>query len=313
MLVERLKSAIPLIVIVCLAFFAPMKVSAWLFAVLALAMLYFGCAETYTLLAPKNRRLHQSLFTLLGVLFFLRGVVPYLSHQLFINHVQQIEQGEMSEMYAVLSGYQQIFPGLCAIVFLLAFFLTFHQTPDRETVNGILVSLGACVFVAWQLSYLVSIFYYPVKTGDPRLLLFYLILVTKMADTGAFAVGATTAKRPGGNHKLAPLVSPKKSWEGLIGGTVVSLASSLVFVALCHDRLAVNGVQVIGWVDAVIIGIAVSPLGLVGDLAESAIKRSANAKDSGSLPGIGGILDTLDSLLPMGPLFYAYMQLKLAA
>ena len=68
----------------------------------------------------------------------------------------------------------------------------------------------------------------------------------------------------------------------------------------------------IGWGGAILIGVAAAPIGLLGDLAESAIKRAANAKDSGSLPGIGGILDVLDSLLPMGPLFYAYLRLAAA-
>ena len=145
----------------------------------------------------------------------------------------------------------------------------------------------------------------------------YLILVTKIADTGAYFVGTGTAKLPGGNHKLAKAISPKKSWEGLGGGVVFSLAASLLFFHFAQDYLhfrdfgGLANINIhLTRLDAILLGIAAPLIGLLGDLAESAIKRAANAKDSGNLPGLGGILDTLDSLLPMGPLSYAWLILK---
>lgn len=298
MLIERLKSAIPLIAIVCAVFFAPLAYSSWLFLVLAVAMLFFACQETFDLLAPHFQKRHFTFALVMGGLMLLDAAIPFFARQ-------------FPSCGNVLHAYQSVMPGLCATIMLVAFASTFKSQPDRKTVNGILVSIGAFVFIAWQLLYFVKLFYIPTMPGeDPRIILFYMILVTKMADVGAFAVGVNTAKRPGGNHRLAPLISPKKSWEGFIGGTIFSLITSLIFTACLYNKLRINGCQVIGYVDAVIIGIMASPIGLLGDLAESAIKRAADAKDSGKLPGIGGILDTLDSLLPMGPMFYAYILLK---
>ena len=147
---------------------------------------------------------------------------------------------------------------------------------------------------------------------DMRPILFFMILVTKIADTGAFAAGSWTAKRPEGNHKLIPLVSPKKSWEGLIGGTVASVVTALICYFFWPASVSVNGMKLFGLQEVIIIGILASVIGLLGDLAESALKRAAGAKDSGNLPGIGGILDTLDSLIFVAPLFYAYLNFVLA-
>ena len=146
---------------------------------------------------------------------------------------------------------------------------------------------------------------------DMRPILFFMILVTKIADTGAFAAGSWTAKRPGGNHKLIPLVSPKKSWEGLIGGTVASVVTGLICYFCWPGSVSINGVKLFGIAEVIVIGILASVIGLLGDLAESALKRAAGAKDSGHLPGIGGILDTLDSLIFVSPLFYAYLSIVL--
>lgn len=295
MLSERLKSAIPLIAIVTIAFFAPMSWGAPLFGLLAVAMLCTACSEVFSLLAPSHRQRLQWLVTATGLLLALIGTFPWLS----------LHFPSLSNALTSLAPLQHALP---ALAMLLAFWLSFRETPSRENVNGLLIAAGAGCFICWQLSYFVRIYFYP-GSDHSRLLLFYLIAVTKMADVGAFAAGSLCAKRPGGNHHLAPLVSPKKSWEGLVGGTIFSLATSLVFVACCGDKLGiVAGNPVIGWTSAAIIGILASPVGLLGDLAESAIKRAANAKDSGKLPGIGGVLDTLDSLLPMGPLFYTYLQ-----
>jgi phosphatidate cytidylyltransferase len=128
-------------------------------------------------------------------------------------------------------------------------------------------------------------------------LVFFVILVTWAGDTGAYISGKTL-----GRHALAPSISPKKTVEGLIGGAVlallVALASRLWFLPL------------LTLTDAVILAILLTAAGLLGDLAESAIKRSVHQKDSGSLiPGHGGMLDRLDSLLFTGPCFYYYVVL----
>ena len=122
------------------------------------------------------------------------------------------------------------------------------------------------------------------ETGCWWLLL--AILTVYAADTGAYAVGRLI-----GRHRLAPSISPGKTWEGTAGGMLFAVIAAVLLGALFPLRLEIWHLAVIG----VILG-AVSP---IGDLVESKIKRLADAKDSGNLfPGHGGMLDRLDSLLP---------------
>lgn len=128
-------------------------------------------------------------------------------------------------------------------------------------------------------------------------------------DTFAYCVGVTTAKMPGGNHKMSPRISPKKSWEGLIGGIVCTIIAAF----LLHRFGWFDAITKEGYEDLIIIAFAliVSLFGVLGDLVESLMKRTVGVKDSGKfLPGHGGILDRFDSTLlatPMALLFVLLM------
>lgn len=124
----------------------------------------------------------------------------------------------------------------------------------------------------------------------------YAILITFASDTAAYAVGTLI-----GRHKLAPSISPSKTWEGTIGGIIGAAAVSAAFAVFIDlDALPLAA--------AIALGAALSVLGQVGDLAESWLKRTAGVKDSGQLlPGHGGILDRLDSLLPILPAVLVYV------
>jgi phosphatidate cytidylyltransferase len=132
----------------------------------------------------------------------------------------------------------------------------------------------------------------PVDVGAWRLTLLFAIIMS--ADTLAFFTGSAF-----GRHKLAPRVSPGKTLEGLAGGLVGGILAALVV-----RRLGLPGLPL---VDAIALGAVVAALGVVGDLAESLLKRWAGVKDSGALfPGHGGMLDRLDSLLFGAPVLYYY-------
>ncbi len=142
------------------------------------------------------------------------------------------------------------------------------------------------------------------QTG--RLLIFYLVVVVKAMDTGAYFAGTLL-----GRHKLIPRISPRKTWEGFYGGIAAGLAASLIFF-FARQVPGESGVAEFGalamtvW-DAVILGVLLPLVGVVGDLAESLLKRASGTKDSGmSIPGLGGILDILDSLLFAAPVLYYY-------
>ncbi|MCG3778081.1 MAG: Phosphatidate cytidylyltransferase [Nitrospira sp.] len=126
-------------------------------------------------------------------------------------------------------------------------------------------------------------------------LIFFLLLVTWASDTGAYYVGTLY-----GRHRLAPTISPKKSYEGLAGGVISAIIAAYIIRWWFLPALSV--------LDCLALGILLTITGLWGDLSESAMKRSAGIKDSGGiLPGHGGMLDRLDSLLFTAPAFYYYV------
>lgn len=126
----------------------------------------------------------------------------------------------------------------------------------------------------------------------------FLIFVTKFGDIGAYTIGTLASKRKHGNHKIIPSISPKKSWEGTIGGLITSIAVSMI----------IGRVYGFSMITAIVFGIGLFAGGFTGDLAESSLKRCAEIKDSGNIiPGIGGALDLVDSLLINAPLFYVLL------
>jgi phosphatidate cytidylyltransferase len=128
----------------------------------------------------------------------------------------------------------------------------------------------------------------------------YLIVVTKFSDMGAYLTGMAIGK-----HPLIPHISPKKTWEGFFGALGLSLLASLGLFALMPGHLSM-----LTWTHATVLGLLLGFAAVIGDLAESIIKRSTGVKDSGSfLPGIGGALDLVDSLLFTAPLLFFYLRL----
>jgi len=163
--------------------------------------------------------------------------------------------------------------------------LKHHLVDSAVTVTGVL-------YIGVAMSYLIVIRSFP--AGDELVL--FLLLITWAADTGAYYVGKTLGRRP-----LAPAISPKKTVEGFFGGLGLAILAAWV----ARDWIAGLPMTLI---DYVWLGSLITIAGLAGDLAESALKRSVGVKDSGGLlPGHGGMLDRIDSLLFTGPAFYYYV------
>jgi phosphatidate cytidylyltransferase len=189
------------------------------------------------------------------------------------------------------------------ILFVLG--LCLRQFVSRSNTAGILAistTLFGLMYVPWLLNFIQKIQFFPFPgelAGTGKFYVLYFILVTKFSDTGAYAVGSLI-----GRHKMIPRISPAKTWEGFGGAILFSTAASLVFAHFLGHRMA--GMNVL---HAVVLGILLSVCAVVGDLIESLFKREAGAKDSGRLfPGIGGILDLLDSLLFNAPIMYLYLR-----
>jgi len=135
--------------------------------------------------------------------------------------------------------------------------------------------------------------------------LFSMLLVTKMADAGAFTFGKCF-----GRHKLTPVLSPGKTWEGALGGVLTACVTSWLFFEF-GARPMINGPYAAPPVlTTVIYGAALAIAGLVGDLAESLLKRDMERKDSSTwLRGLGGVLDIIDSPLMAGPVAWLFWSL----
>ena len=164
---------------------------------------------------------------------------------------------------------------------------------------GALVLGVAYVFGAWKTAILLHEIDGPGFKGIAagRYWLMFSLIVNWIGDTGAYYVG-----RKFGKHKLAPRVSPGKSWEGAAASAVTGVIFGMVFLPL-----TITGMSL--WV-AGIISLVANAAGQIGDLAESALKRGAGVKDSGTLlPGHGGILDRMDSSLFAMPVVYTLVML----
>ncbi|WP_454065053.1 phosphatidate cytidylyltransferase [Candidatus Nitrospira salsa] len=178
------------------------------------------------------------------------------------------------------------------VVVLLLIFMFIPQQLKQRLPQPVAILFGI-FYIGLCLGHLLLI--RQLNSGD--LLIFFVILVTWAADTGGYYIGASIGKRP-----IAPRLSPKKTVEGFMAGIIFSV----VLAILSHFWFLPS----LSLLHCLIIGILLACVGLLGDLAESAFKRSAGVKDSGSLiPGHGGILDRIDSLLLTAPTFYYYMLL----
>lgn len=179
------------------------------------------------------------------------------------------------------------------LLYLIARLVLQLYTKETSPLVNLAYSFMGQVYVALPLG-LMSMFY---ALPDGKSLLMLMFIMIWLNDTGAFCVGSLIGK-----HKFFPRISPKKSWEGFAGGVVFAVASSFAFkFGFSQYFESVTIVELFG------LGAVVALFATWGDLVESLIKRALGVKDSGSLlPGHGGILDRIDSLLLVVPasLFY---------
>ena len=178
---------------------------------------------------------------------------------------------------------------------LFLFLLQFSHTNNHEALVGISLTLFGILYVSWFLSFLIKMRF---MEGGVRWIAF-LLGVTKAGDIGAFSIGT-----PFGHHPLIAHVSPKKSVEGFFGALAASVLSAFFFNWILSLGFGTGHTLVLGF----LIGI----IGQIGDLSESLMKRSCGAKDSGALlPGMGGVLDAVDSILFTAPIFYFHLKVVL--
>jgi len=183
-----------------------------------------------------------------------------------------------------------------SFIVLALLFLTIMQFKRRQNsgaVVGISTTLFGILYISWFLSFLIKIRLLPDGVG----LLVTVLAVTKLGDIGAYLVGSRFGRTP-----LMPRISPKKSVEGAVGGLIFSVLGAMV----CKPMLTFS------YWDMLLIGVFLNIVGQLGDLSESLMKRDCEVKDSArTIPGIGGVLDLIDSLLFTAPVFYFYLNIVL--
>jgi len=199
-------------------------------------------------------------------------------------------------------------------VFTAALVITFRGQLDTA-LSTLASSLAGFLYITWLLAFNIRIILWRGTDNlDGRYFFVFFIVLLKSTDIAAYFVGSTL-----GRHKLAPRISPKKTIEGCVAGIIVSLllgallAPSLASVRTFYGRLAqaafgIDTVWTVAFFGA-LTGVLLSILGQLSDLAESVWKRSARVKDSASyIPGMGGVLDVLDSFLFAAPAMYVLMR-----
>lgn len=199
------------------------------------------------------------------------------------------------------------------VVTLLAVFV--RQFPQKYNTRPF-ETMGCTLLGVWYVPFLLSFFadlMYGWEAGGwgpmpatGRVLLLYLVVVVKFSDIGAYTAGSLF-----GRHKMIPRLSPNKTWEGFAGGMLLSVAASICFSLFLGGWL---GKVPLPLGHAVILGLLLGGTGVVGDLFESLLKRASRTKDSSAIvPGMGGLLDVLDSLLFGAPVLCVYIRLVLNA
>lgn len=194
----------------------------------------------------------------------------------------------LSLLFLVAAMVPQQRPLLLEIGLGVALLVTFPLLFFRKKLDGAMVdwslTLAIAIYLGWPLSLFPLLRGYQVGISTGFWWLLTLLLGVWGFDTGAFFAGHFF-----GRHKLAPAISPGKTWEGVIGGLVFSIAAALIFTVRSLG---------VPWYLALLLGVLIGIAATLGDLAESLIKRQTHVKDSGQIiPGHGGILDRVDSLL----------------
>lgn len=271
-LTRRLITGFLLILLVTWVLFAA---PLWVFAVVTTAFTGLGLSEFFALVRRKGIVIEQWIG--LGV-----GLMIPLS--LFLN-------------FEPTKGWELF---LMVLAFLTLFILQLRRDDSSQAILGVSTALFGIFYVSWCFSFLIKLRFVQ-EPGLPggEWLVALLLLITKGGDVGAYIVGSLL-----GRHTLLRRISPSKTWEGAAGGLALSLLAAAAMKPVFAS---------VPWGRLLFLGLLLGVSGQLGDLSESLIKRDCQVKDSGRiLPGMGGVLDVLDSLLFASPICYFYVRNFLA-
>ena len=238
-----------------------------------------------------------SWFTVLAVIVGLLAIIEFYKITGIYRVVSLTVFGLIWTLFFIIEphwNYDHAMIALLVSAVVMSLLLRVPLRTVKFSFTDWIWSLAGIIYIGLLLGLLVSL-----RIDAGREWLYLVILCTFGSDTAAFFIGRVV-----GRHKLAPSISPGKTWEGAIGGLFGAIIISLLFTLSTPVQLS------IGYGEAIILGILISICGQVGDLAESKLKRHKGIKESGTLvPGHGGLLDRLDSILFAGLAVYIYYTL----
>lgn len=298
--VKRIISATVLIAVVVIALSTPF--CNWIF--LFVVVLFFTLAGLYEFYLLCDRGYEGRPLNVVGYIFSFLILLSYYAQYLSINGIQEAECSEIFRVFVSI-----FYPGMNLLpLFLVLFVVSAHVVqlifrPMHGTTYSVSTTGFGLLYIVLPFSY--ALLFLTLHNG-----MFYLIFVifaTVMTDTGAYFAG-----RWFGKHNARLQTSPRKTYEGYIGGIIISNLASLLFIILGAQYLPdIYKQPGLSLIETVILVFFISMLSIMGDLAESAIKRDANKKDSASIiPGHGGVLDLADALLITIPIAYFYFLFK---
>ncbi len=260
--------------------------SLWLFGAHgAVALLTVLSALTLYEFYGMTAKMGARPFRWMGILFsVLITAAPYtlayfLEEPDFINHLPTV---------------------LLVLALIVSCICVLGERDAASRVETIAATMGGLLYVPFMLHYLIAILMIDGSSGDNLILCVWTVAVSKFCDVGALFTGLAFGK-----HKMSPTISPKKTWEGAVGGVLVSAGVGAGIAYFASGHLPESMTPLV----AALIAVPLAIITIVSDLIESVIKRRADTKDTGALiPGIGGAFDLTDSLILTAPLAYFIFQ-----
>ena len=262
----------------------------WTFALVMIAFVTAALYEFFTMVRHRGILVHRPLSVSLGVVF--TGLVAWRS----LVEPGLVPTPVLGQGANAISWMWDIFwPATIVIIFIRQF----TRENTFEALGGLATTLFGLAYVAALFSYLFYI--RTIDSTQGAWLVLFLILVTKAGDVGAYVMGNLI-----GRHTLISRISPRKTVEGFVGAVIFSGVTALLARSLLGHQSIFGRPS--SPVLLVALGTFLGVIGQLGDLAESLLKRDCQVKDAGSLmPGLGGVLDVIDSLLFTAPLFYGIL------
>ena len=291
---RRLASTVVLLGIVFYGLLAGDTLSVFLVGGIVMLLNIVGLLEFYGMVEESS----LPRFKWLG----LAGGVTLVGTQfVYLSGLAKAQLGEPT-----MGGAAELELGVFAVLLLALLVRRVFAHPAPPLFSMVGHTMLGVLYVSWLLGFLLKIYFIATPTGagfDPGYCLLFFILATKCSDIGAFLLGSMI-----GRHKMIPKVSPAKTWEGLVGALLLSTTAAML-MAHYWGAAKLGGMTPL---HAAALGPLLGVGAVLGDLVESVLKRDSGVKDSGSFfPGIGGILDLLDSLLFNAPLMFLYLRLVL--